>query len=121
MRNTDFTKILDKTIGKRVASFRKAKNISRVNLAADLGISTQQLDKYENGQNRISMSKMVLIAKALGESIDRICGYHKPNSTIDLNILVEITENLEKLEPQLQKILVDLSRIMATRKLQDRV
>jgi len=119
MRNTSCTKLLDKTIGKRVAIFRKGKNILRKDFAQNIGISTNQLDKYESGKDRIAMSKMVLIAKALGESIDVICGYEKPLSTVDLNVLVEIGENLEKIEPQQQKILVDLSRIMATKKLQD--
>ena len=58
-------KDLIEEIGKRIAILRKEKSISREYLASKIGISHQQLFKYEVGENRITADKLVLIAGAL--------------------------------------------------------
>ena len=47
----------DIEIGRDLARNRKAAGISQANLAAALGIFTQQVGKYERGENRISTSR----------------------------------------------------------------
>lgn len=47
----------DKRIGLEIARLRKDKKVSQAVLAARLGISTQQLGKYERGENRISSGR----------------------------------------------------------------
>jgi len=44
---------------------RKTLGISQEALAEQCGISFQQIQKYENGANRISFSRLVQIARAL--------------------------------------------------------
>jgi len=53
-------------IGQRVRARRKALNITQLALADALGISYQQLQKYENGKNRISAAKLWIAAHELG-------------------------------------------------------
>lgn len=53
---------INKFIGNKIATFRKEKNISRTKFAEILGISQQQLSKYEDGSNRISFAKLIIIA-----------------------------------------------------------
>jgi len=53
-------------IGQRLRTRRKAMNIRQKALADALGISYQQLQKYENGKNRISAAKLWIIANQLG-------------------------------------------------------
>jgi len=50
----------------RVKGRRLALNISQKKLADTLGISYQQLQKYEAGKNRISAAKLWIIAHQLG-------------------------------------------------------
>lgn len=52
----------DVAVGERVRAFRKAKGISQTTLAEACGISFQQVQKYENGNNRISASMLSRIA-----------------------------------------------------------
>ncbi len=61
---------IDKVVGKKIYSLRLAKGLSRQQLATIIGVTHQQLQKYEKGTNRISVGRLVLIAKALREKID---------------------------------------------------
>ena len=60
---------IDKIIGGRIYSLRVAQGIARKQLAKLIEVTPQQLQKYEKGTNRISVGRLVLIAKSLGEEI----------------------------------------------------
>jgi transcriptional regulator with XRE-family HTH domain len=58
-------KSVDIVVGKRVRLRRVAIKMSQEELAKALGITFQQVQKYENGTNRISCSRLYDIARAL--------------------------------------------------------
>jgi transcriptional regulator with XRE-family HTH domain len=55
----------DKHVGRRVCMRRKMLSMSQTELGAALGLTFQQVQKYENGTNRISASRLQQIAHAL--------------------------------------------------------
>jgi transcriptional regulator with XRE-family HTH domain len=57
---------VDIHVGKMLRSIRKVKGISQEQLGDALGLSFQQIQKYENGSNRVSASKMYDAALFLG-------------------------------------------------------
>lgn len=57
---------LDAGIGQRLRAARKAAGASQTDLASAIGVTFQQLQKYERGSNRVSASALVLLAQALG-------------------------------------------------------
>lgn len=59
----------DKDIGARIRAFRVGAEISQTKLGEALGVSFQQIQKYETGTNRVSASNLAPIAKALGCSV----------------------------------------------------
>lgn len=59
----------DQEIGRRVHALRMASGMAIADAAAALGISWQQLHKYETGANRIGASRLQAIAKLFGVSI----------------------------------------------------
>jgi transcriptional regulator with XRE-family HTH domain len=61
---------VDVHVGKRIRDRRKAVKISQEKLAEHLGLTFQQVQKYEKGVNRVSASKLYEIAAALNASID---------------------------------------------------
>jgi len=71
---------VDKIIGQRMRSFRPAKHMSQQELGKHLGVTFQQIQKYENGKNRLSGSRLVTAAKALGTSVEQIIGSNGRNS-----------------------------------------
>lgn len=63
---------IDIEVGKRVRYLRTVKGISQTELAAALGVTFQQVQKYEAGKNRISASRLVAIAVALDVRVSDI-------------------------------------------------
>lgn len=57
---------IDIYVGERVRTRRKAKGLGQAALAAALGLTFQQVQKYERGTNRISASKLYETAQYLG-------------------------------------------------------
>ena len=60
------TNHLDTEIGRRLRQARLVENLTQDGLAQKLGISFQQVQKYENGTNRVSSSRLWAIARVLG-------------------------------------------------------
>ena len=56
---------MDIALGAAVRIRRKSLGISQEALAEQCGVSFQQVQKYENGANRISFSRLLQIARAL--------------------------------------------------------
>lgn len=56
---------LDRIIGVRVKNARMMRGYSRMQLAAAIGISHQQLAKYESAENRITAGRLHCIAEFL--------------------------------------------------------
>ena len=56
---------VDVSVGRAVRAERKARGFSQERLAKAIGVSFQQLQKYERGSNRISASKLHDIAATL--------------------------------------------------------
>ena len=56
---------LDDAIAARVTSQRRARGISQQALAQKIGVSFQQVQKYESGENRIATSRLIRLAHAL--------------------------------------------------------
>jgi transcriptional regulator with XRE-family HTH domain len=71
---------LDKTIAQRMKYYRCKAGIRRVELAALIGMSHQQIHKYENAVNRMSVGKFFEYLSVLG--ID-----------ISINDILPITDN----------------------------
>lgn len=61
---------VDKQVGARLKQARNALGLSQEKLAAALGITFQQVQKYEKGINRVSASRLKQAAKTLEVSLD---------------------------------------------------
>lgn len=59
-----------KEIGTEIKRIRKALGMSQMKLAEGVGVSFQQIQKYEKGVNKISMEMIQRIAMALGISVN---------------------------------------------------
>jgi transcriptional regulator with XRE-family HTH domain len=59
-----------KQIGIDIKRIREARGMSQMELAEQVGVSFQQIQKYEKGINRISAERIQQIAKALGTSVN---------------------------------------------------
>jgi transcriptional regulator with XRE-family HTH domain len=61
---------IDVRIGGRIRYLRKSAGLSQIRLAEKIGVSFQQLQKYESGNNRVSAGQLFQIAACLETSIE---------------------------------------------------
>lgn len=61
---------IEKAIGEKIAQLRILFNISQKELAKVINVSLNQLYKYENGKNRISIGRLSLIAKKFNKDLN---------------------------------------------------
>jgi transcriptional regulator with XRE-family HTH domain len=60
---------VDRHVGLRIRMRRKELNMSQEKLAESLGLTFQQVQKYERAANRVSASKLFEIARALNTTV----------------------------------------------------
>jgi transcriptional regulator with XRE-family HTH domain len=63
---------LDVMVGARIRVFRIHRRISQTDLADQIGVTFQQVQKYEKGTNRIGASRLSRIAAVLGISVGEL-------------------------------------------------
>ena len=60
----------DRMIGSRIAALRAAQGLSQTALGNAIGVSFQQIQKYEKGRNRIGAGRLQTIADLLNVSVE---------------------------------------------------
>lgn len=123
---------IDQLIGERLKEVRKKKNLTQEDVAEKLGVSFQQIQKYENGKNRISFSRLYELSIFMKEPLESfVSGIRQQNtgladssaqstlspSTAD-SISQKETDKLLKIyysleDPQLRKNLLKFIKTMA--------
>jgi transcriptional regulator with XRE-family HTH domain len=63
------TRPIDQHVGERIRLRRTERGLTQEQLAAVLGVSYQQVQKYETGANRISAGRIYEIARKLGVEV----------------------------------------------------
>jgi transcriptional regulator with XRE-family HTH domain len=112
---------MDIALGAAVRIRRRTIGISQEALAEQCGVSFQQIQKYENGANRISFSRLVQIARALKcrvvDLMDVLDGPDREN-TGEVDLLtrmrtpgaIELLAAYEQMAPEARSSLVSLLR-----------
>ncbi len=114
---------MDIALGAAVRIRRRTMGISQEALAEQCGVSFQQIQKYENGANRISFSRLVQIARALKcRVVDLMDVLDAPEreATGDLDLLtrmrtpgaLELLAAYEMMAPEARSSLVSLLRAL---------
>jgi transcriptional regulator with XRE-family HTH domain len=65
---------VDVSVGAKIRLLRQCRGMSQAALAAAVGVSFQQVQKYESGANRVSASMLSKIAETLGVRIAELFG-----------------------------------------------
>ena len=115
---------MDIALGAAVRIRRRTIGISQEALAEQCGVSFQQIQKYENGANRISFSRLVQIARALKcrvvDLMDVLDAPDRDASGGDLDLLtrvrtpgaLELLSAYERMTPDARSSLVTLLRAL---------
>jgi transcriptional regulator with XRE-family HTH domain len=126
---------IDRHVGTRIRGRRVGLRVSQTKLGHSIGVTFQQIQKYESGTNRVGASNLFKIAKALGvevsfffEGVSRdeaaIVGpslgfAEPPQQSFDINPMnsresFELMHNYFRIpDPVVRKRLFQLIRILA--------
>jgi len=114
---------MDVALGAAVRIRRRTIGMSQEALAEQCGVSFQQIQKYENGANRISFSRLVQIARALRcRVVDLMDVLDTPGQEVsgDMDLLsrmrtpgaLELLAAFERLPPEARASLVSFMRAL---------
>ena len=118
---------IDVHVGQRIRARRKALGVSQERLAGELGLTFQQVQKYERGANRVSASKLWEIARALGtdlssffEGLNLASGVAEPTAAFTHDFepaptpeSKELAALLSRMDRARRRMLLDLARTLA--------
>jgi transcriptional regulator with XRE-family HTH domain len=99
-----------KQIGIEIKRIRQAHGMSQMDLAEQVGVSFQQIQKYEKGINKISAERIQQIAKALGTSVntffekERVSMVSEPSVEYSRKTSTDVTQEEAKLLRLFRKI-----------------
>ena len=65
---------IDVEVGRRIRTERLARGLTQTELADHLGLTFQQVQKYEKGVNRVGAGRLAKIADILGITAGRLLG-----------------------------------------------
>jgi transcriptional regulator with XRE-family HTH domain len=112
---------LDLAIGARMRTRRRQLGLSQSDLAERLGVSFQQVQKYERGANRVAASTLLAAAQALNVSIGWLVGEDVSEREDDDDVFralsrpgaLEILEAFNRItDPRARQALLYLAREM---------
>lgn len=72
---------LDKHIGRRLQDLRVIRGVSQAELGSVIGVTFQQVQKFEYGKNRIAAAQLFRFATHFGVSVDYFFQNVRPRST----------------------------------------
>ena len=65
---------IDIRVGERIRELRLLRKMSQTELAKQVGVRFQQVQKYETGLNRVAASRLHMIAEALDVEVGELFG-----------------------------------------------
>lgn len=110
---------VDIEIGKRIRAARNGLGLTQADLGRAINVTFQQVQKYENGTNRVAASTLIAVAEALGAEVrDLLPGVHadgraiaNPFAAQSQDIAgVELARIYGRLDPARRRSLVSVAR-----------
>ncbi|KQY78668.1 hypothetical protein ASD52_02155 [Ensifer sp. Root142] len=105
----DAAKALSRQMGQRIRAIRKMRGYSQGQLGSLIGLSFQQVQKYENGTNRVSIPVLMQICEVLDAHPMDIIG-EGPQDGRDKR-LTALLQRLEAAESKLKILESKLARM----------
>ena len=90
--------------GSKLRALRKKRKISMDSIAKRAGVTFQQLQKYETGKNRISLSKLHLICDALEVDVRDFMGLEIK----EVNLLADFNKLSDKEQEAISKLVYQM-------------
>jgi len=109
----------DVALGRRLRHHRDAAHLTQAQVGQAIGVTFQQLQKYENGVNRIAASRLYALARTLGVSVGQLIDeatmvYPLSDDARlqhEIDLLADVVRSIDS--PRDRALLIALAREMA--------
>lgn len=106
---------LDRDAGEAIRRLRTDRGLSRRALGAASGVSAQEIAKYEDGRNRVCLSRAHALAAALGADVAEIVGHVSTADAADADPAARAAELMQlalDMDPATQAHLLAIARAL---------
>jgi transcriptional regulator with XRE-family HTH domain len=116
---------LDAQIGKRIRIRRRQLGMSQTDLAEKIGVAFQQVQKYENGTNRVPASRLPYVAGALDVHMGYFYSHDDAAAGVDTAVVadsigllaerhaIELLECFQAMTASQRNALLEIARALA--------
>lgn len=105
-------------IGDRIRFKRKQLNMTQKDLASSIGVTFQQLQKYESGQSNVSIIMLIKLCKVLDVDVTYFISNHECKN-------ISMHDNLKYIdrysEENLEKRLLEIFKLIDNKQLQQSI
>lgn len=109
--------LFNRRLGAAVRARRIVAGMTQADVGAALGVTYQQLQKYEVGCNRLSVEKLVSVAQAIGttphELLETATSEEAPIEQSRDRMALEIARRIADLSPERQRIARNVIKALA--------
>lgn len=114
---------VDIEVGARLRAFRESAGVTQSDLGRAIGVTFQQVQKYETGANRVSSSRLSLAAGHLGVPVASFfddvtpndCGVAPAFRLLAVSGAPALLEAFGRLSPRQRRLLVDVAQAIPSR------
>lgn len=111
--------VTDRQVGLQLRRHRLLRRLTQAGVAAQVGISYQQLHKYEDGSSRISIGRLCSLAEVLNVPVTRFLGeddrpeHPSPPATRSPSRQEELLHHVAAMAPPFQQAVFRLAKALA--------
>lgn len=106
----------DQELGERLRIVRTVKGLTQAELGKAVGLSFQQIQKYEQGSNRVSASMLLQLSRALNTDFSAMVAPNggSPSDTIKSMDQEQLLAAYAQLSPTRKRLVLDLAQALIT-------
>jgi transcriptional regulator with XRE-family HTH domain len=114
---------IDIAVGRAVRFFRMKAGMTQATLGGELGVTFQQIQKYEKGVNRIGSGRLLKIAKLFNRPITAFYPISGNDGAFDINEIITLTDRSQTMRmlyafqliqnPRVRLLMADLAEGIA--------
>ena len=103
---------IDSVIGAKIRQQRAAQRLSQEKLAELIGVTFQQIQKYEKGVNRVSASTLFHIAQELRLPVSELLPGEAAGGGVDVPMVRALVALVSTLNPTGRALILNLARAL---------
>jgi transcriptional regulator with XRE-family HTH domain len=100
-------------IGTKLREYRIAAGLTQRDVGEILGVTYQQVQKIEKGNDRISIDKLIKLRDMYGVTLDEMVDSKSSLDDTRYKVNLNVIKNLDSLEPNMRNAIIKMINVVA--------